>query len=230
MAGEMSQEERDQMMDKANRRFGYKENSNLVLKPDPTLVDRRDKSEATGEVHSLVGKIDTMRMGDRVTRSSTAAALAISNNLEVKQARARSGYYKTEHKAKVTYAGAYQPKSQETRNAYDGFLSYIALAIGDHPPEVLAGAAEEVLISLKNPRLHDKKRREEVEELLGPLDSTRYQAIVNLSRRMADFNIGQEDEEDIEALKIRKQERTTFETFMNSEIPALFSSIQKFKN
>jgi len=52
-------------------RFDYKTNSNLVLRCDNTLVDKRDRNEATGEVHSLVNTINTMRMGDRVQIKSS---------------------------------------------------------------------------------------------------------------------------------------------------------------
>ena len=107
-------------------RFDYKTNSNLVLRCDNTLIDKRDRNEATGEVHSLVGKIDTMRMGDRVTRGKVA--LPIGSNTEAanwRKSQDSKGYYKNQEdleggqrKPRQAYAGSYQPKSQETRSAY----------------------------------------------------------------------------------------------------------------
>ena len=175
-------------------RFDYKTNSNLVLRCDNTLVDKRDRNEATGEVHSLVNTINTMRMGDRVQRSKVAIAVASSADMKQKHAKAMSYYKKQAEQKRSTYAGAYQPKSTETRETYDGFLSYISLAIGDQPAEVLVGAAEEVLLTLKNQKLHDKKRRLEIEDLLGKMDDARYQALVNLARRLTDFTLHNEDE------------------------------------
>ena len=43
--------------------------SNLVLQVDRSLVDRRSKDEATGEVQSLVGKLVGSKMGDRFQRT-----------------------------------------------------------------------------------------------------------------------------------------------------------------
>merc|ERR1712048_450873 len=148
-----------------------------------------------------------MRMGDRVTRGKKQAAIAqlpISSNAmhrNIRQNQQTSqGYYRdeeTDHqKPRQSYAGAYQPKSQDTRQSYDAFLSYIAIAIGDHPAEILAGAAEEVLLTLKNSKLHDKKRRNEVEQLLGKLEDARYQAFVNLSKRLNDFALHKDNIDD----------------------------------
>ena len=41
------------------------QNSNLVLSVDRSLIDRRARDEATGEVMSLVGKLGGTRMGDK---------------------------------------------------------------------------------------------------------------------------------------------------------------------
>ena len=45
------------------------QNSNLVLSVDRTLIDRRARDEATGEVMSLVGKLTGSRMGDKALKS-----------------------------------------------------------------------------------------------------------------------------------------------------------------
>ena len=43
--------------------------SNLVLQADRTLIDRRSKDEATGEVQSLVGHLIGTKMGDKYVRT-----------------------------------------------------------------------------------------------------------------------------------------------------------------
>ena len=43
--------------------------SNLVLQADRTLIDRRSKDEATGEVQSLVGHLVGTKMGDKHVRT-----------------------------------------------------------------------------------------------------------------------------------------------------------------
>lgn len=50
------------------------QNSNLVLQADLRLIDRRNRDEASGEVLSLVGKLDGTRMGDRFQRTKPVKA------------------------------------------------------------------------------------------------------------------------------------------------------------
>lgn len=61
----------------------------------------------------------------------------------------------------------YRPKTPETRTTYEYILHCIQEALGDQSREILCGAADEVLSSLKNSKLRDKERRKEVESLLG---------------------------------------------------------------
>ena len=55
------------MADEAARSllYEYKANSNLVLQADRSLIERRARDEATGEVLSLTGNLTGTRMGDR---------------------------------------------------------------------------------------------------------------------------------------------------------------------
>lgn len=45
------------------------QNSNLVLQADRSLIDRTRRDEPTGEVLSLVGKLEGTKMGDRSQRT-----------------------------------------------------------------------------------------------------------------------------------------------------------------
>lgn len=47
-------------------------------------------------------------------------------------------------------AGFYTPRTKETREAYEALLGTIHGLFGDQPQDVLRGAADEVLSSLKN--------------------------------------------------------------------------------
>jgi pre-mRNA-splicing helicase BRR2 len=49
--------------------------------------------------------------------------------------------------------GSYQPKSRETRQAYQVLLQMVQARLGDHPTDILYGAAEEVLSVLKDDEL-----------------------------------------------------------------------------
>lgn len=49
--------------------------------------------------------------------------------------------------------GFYRPKTPVTRRAYENLLSIIQQQVGDQPGDVLCGAADEVLSTLKNDKL-----------------------------------------------------------------------------
>ena len=49
--------------------FFHLQNSNLVLSVDRSLIDRRARDEATGEVMTLVGKLVGTRMGDKAQKT-----------------------------------------------------------------------------------------------------------------------------------------------------------------
>ena len=47
----------------------FLQNSNLVLQADRSLIERRGRDEATGEVVSLVGHLGGIKMGDKYQRT-----------------------------------------------------------------------------------------------------------------------------------------------------------------
>lgn len=53
-------------------------------------------------------------------------------------------------------------------------LSLIQTQFGDQPADVLRGAADEVLSTLKNKNLTDPLRQSECEALLGPVQGERF--------------------------------------------------------
>lgn len=52
---------------------------------------------------------------------------------------------------------------------------------------MLCGAADEILAVLKNDRLKDKDRKRETESLVGPLADERFALLVNLGKKITDF-------------------------------------------
>ena len=104
--------------------------------------------------------------------------------------------------ADATFEGAieglYKPKTQETRQTFEILLTFVQEALGDQPHDVLHGAADEVLRTLKDDRMRDKERKKETEELLGDtLTEERFALLVNLGKKITDFgNPGGEDEDD----------------------------------
>ncbi len=58
------------ILTKSNKHFlSIKQNSNLVLQADKSLIERRGRNEATGEVLSLTGHLKGTKMGDRAQRT-----------------------------------------------------------------------------------------------------------------------------------------------------------------
>jgi len=185
------------MADEAARglQYEYKANSNLVLQADRTLIDRRPRDEATGEVLPLTSKaLTTQRMGDKALRSKPPLMEERKNK---RRKRDEAQYDTIKMKGATLLSEGidemvgimYRPKSQETRQTYEVLLSFIQAALGDQPRDILCGAADEILISLKNDRLRDKERRREIDALLGGMPDERFALLVNLGKKITDFGI-----------------------------------------
>uniref|UniRef100_A0A4W6G0J4 U5 small nuclear ribonucleoprotein 200 kDa helicase n=1 Tax=Lates calcarifer TaxID=8187 RepID=A0A4W6G0J4_LATCA len=172
--------------------YEYKANSNLVLQADRSLIDRTRRDEPTGEVLSLVGKLEGTKMGDKAQRTKP-------QKLEERRDKRRKrdedrhdinkmkGFTLLSEGIDEMVGIVYKPKTKETRETYEVLLSFIHAALGDQPRDILCGAADEVLAVLKNDKMRDKERRREVEQLLGPADDTRYHVLVNLGKKISDY-------------------------------------------
>lgn len=55
------------------------------------------------------------------------------------------------------------------------------------PRDVLCGAADEVLATLKDEHLREKDKQREVVSLLGPMPDDRYALLVGLARKITDY-------------------------------------------
>uniref|UniRef100_A0A3Q2ST39 U5 small nuclear ribonucleoprotein 200 kDa helicase n=1 Tax=Fundulus heteroclitus TaxID=8078 RepID=A0A3Q2ST39_FUNHE len=175
-----------------NLQYEYKANSNLVLQADRSLIDRTRRDEPTGEVLSLVGKLEGTKMGDKAQRTKP-------QKLEERRDKRRKrdedrhdinkmkGFTLLSEGIDEMVGIVYKPKTKETRETYEVLLSFIHAALGDQPRDILCGAADEVLAVLKNDKMRDKERRREVEQLLGPSDDTRYHVLVNLGKKITDY-------------------------------------------
>ncbi|VDD78058.1 unnamed protein product [Mesocestoides corti] len=182
------------MADQAARslQFEYNINSNLVMTADRSLIDRRSRDESTGEVLTLAGKIRIEEMGSKAQRTRPSM-------LEEKKAKRRKQEEQEYDEMKMKGSSLltddleeisgilYRPKTPETRKTYEYILHCIQEALGDQSREILCGAADEVLATLKSNRLRDKERRKEVESLIGPLADERYNIILSLVKKITDW-------------------------------------------
>jgi len=174
--------------------YEYKANSNLVLQADRSQIDRRPRDEATGEVLSLSGKLQSYRMGDRSQRTKPTQ---MEDKRAKRQKRDETKSHSKIHNSKsvldddsmgdVQYDG-YRPKSDQTKSSFEYMLGLITQCLGDHPPDIIRGAADEVLTVLKDNKMRDKEKRKEVYDLLGSLTDDVFQTLVNISKKITDFD------------------------------------------
>lgn len=180
--------------------YEYKANSNLVLQADTRLIERRPRDEATGEVVSLVGKLEGSRMGDRYQRTKPSKDERKSKKQQQQQqkkASDESRYDAAKLKGQSLLSEGvedvvgilYRPKTTETKQTYEVLLSFIQEALGDQPRDILCGAADEILAVLKSDRIKEGERRKETEALLGPVAEERFALLVNLCKKITDYGV-----------------------------------------
>ena len=118
-----------------NRQYEYKANSNLVLEADRDGL-RRAKDEASGEVETMHGKTEKLRMGDRLVYEKIQPSVKAEHKPKPKRGyeeEAITGINKKKKREnKNILAGTddldsinYRPKTRETRIAYEELLSMI---------------------------------------------------------------------------------------------------------
>lgn len=174
--------------------YEYKANSNLVLQADRSLIERRGRDEATGEVVSLVGHIGGIKMGDKYQR--TKPPVSEEKKAKRQKLMEKDDFTKSKTSSSLLsdessdLAGVrYRPKTRETKSTYEVLLSFIQAAIGDQPRDILCGAADEVLIALKDDKMKDKERQKEIVSLLGGMPDERYALLVNLGKKITDYSV-----------------------------------------
>jgi pre-mRNA-splicing helicase BRR2 len=187
--------------------YEYRTNSNLVLEADR---DHRRRDEATGEVETLHGRINSIKMGERVVstknpeltekieklkRAQRSDALG-ENDKKTKKSRMEIGGSNVLAATEDLESINYKPRTRESRIAYEEILSFVSIHIGDQPQDILRGAAEEILAICKDENMRDGDRQREVSKILPQLPSERYNKLLGLSKRINDFNTTpvQEDE------------------------------------
>ena len=200
-----------------SKQYEYRQNSNLVLEPDKS-ENRRRGDEATGEVESLVGKINH-KMGDLVRHGGKELEARLKKSKKKKRARdeEKAQQLVTKKRVRKTTVWAelgkgsdvltettgldnvgYRPKTKKTRVAYESMLGFVAKELGGAvPDDILQGAADEILHVLKNIEFSAKKRQKEVESLTGSrMDNLRFNQLVNIGKEITDFAIEEDEEGD----------------------------------
>lgn len=172
--------------------YDYTANSNLVLQADLSLIEKRGRNEATGEVLSLVGHLQGTKMGDKAQRAQPPE---LKEKKAKKQKKVDADDVIPKMRSAALLSGEtddvagiyYRPKTRETKHTYEVMLSFIQAAIGDQPRDILCGAADEILFVLKDEKKKDKDKKKEITSLLGDMPDERFALLVNLGKKITDY-------------------------------------------
>ncbi|GKE18314.1 DExH-box ATP-dependent RNA helicase DExH12-like protein, partial [Tanacetum coccineum] len=156
------------------KQYEYRANSSLVWTTDSRP---RDTHEPTGEPESLHGRIDPRTFGDRAYRGRRA-------ELDEKLTKSKK---KDRDPGQPSEAG--NPKTKETRAAYEAMLSVIQTQLGGQPLNIVSGAADEILAVLKNDTLKNPDKKD-IEKLLNPISGQVFDQLVSIGRLITDFQDG----------------------------------------
>lgn len=158
------------------------------------LIDRRGQrhDEGTGEPESLKGRIDFKAMGSRAFRETANTSKAKKQAAEARQRdradadgapatkRAKSNAGSSMMAARDVIAAAdelegmeYIPRTAETRETYQLILSAVHEAMGgEQPQDVIRGATDFVIVTLKDDSLKDFDKKKEINSAIPDLVSS----------------------------------------------------------
>ena len=180
--------------------YKYAAMSNLVLQADRRFVTRRG-DENTGDPESLAGRVNVQDMGSRTAREAAPLAPPAQE-----QARKRK---RTEPVQSSRAAGVlsqadlnieglrYRPRTAATKDVYDLIATNVAQKMGgDYGVQITASATDSILEYLKDDALKDFDKKKEIDDILGiTLSSKEFNQLVNLGKKITDYEAQDEDEE-----------------------------------
>lgn len=180
--------------------YQYSALSSLVIHADRT---HRRPDEPSGEAESLAGRINIRDMGTAVKSKGV-------KNLDKKRKKAQTDDQLSQPLAKRQAASAsfshqntytdilqataeleglrYNPKTAETRDIYELILGIVHSALGDQAQDVLRSAADTTLEILKDDNLKDLEKKNEIDDILGPLTTESFGQLANLSKKITDYD------------------------------------------
>lgn len=196
------------------KRFEYRTNSNLVLQREGAAPSQ---NEPTGEPESLRGRVYN-KMGDMVLYEKPKEIDEIKEKKRKKvEEKARSGDSIVQKKAKmdihkgetvlssdVTETQIYRPRTQQTKSVYEQLLYRLQQPLGGQAPDVLRGAADEVLAAIKTDGVLDSERKSHVEEVVGEVTDEYFAELFRLSKQITDFGADVEDEEQDDTVRTKE--------------------------
>ncbi|KAI6657806.1 U5 small nuclear ribonucleoprotein [Oopsacas minuta] len=165
--------------------YEYKYNSNLVLTADRSLIDVRRRDESTGEVKSLTGNLSGIRMGDKSQRSKPPEEIASKrhklDSIENTSVHLRESLFSEDPISSFH-------SLPQSRTHFEFLLNFIKRFIGDQPNDVLVGAAEEIIMTINDPKISASDKHNEILSLLGDVTPKQYTELYNLITTLVSFS------------------------------------------
>ena len=180
--------------------YKYAAMSNLVLQADRRFVTRRG-DENTGDPESLAGRIN---LGDMGSRNAREAAPVRPPAQEQARKRKRTEPVQGSRAAGVLSQAdlnieglRYRPRTAATKDVYDLIATNVAQKMGgDYGLAITASATDSILEYLKDGDLKDFDKKKEIDDILGiTLSSKEFNQLVNLGKKITDYDAQDEDEE-----------------------------------
>ena len=78
-------------------------------------------------------------------------------------------------------------RSRGERKGGEWQKNYVKTVIPLQPRDILCGAADEVLATLKDEHLKEREKQKEIISLLGPLDDEKFALLSGLGRKISDY-------------------------------------------
>ncbi|OJJ71614.1 hypothetical protein ASPBRDRAFT_42964 [Aspergillus brasiliensis CBS 101740] len=211
------------MADQNISQYKYSAMSNLVLQADRRFISRVN-DEPTGDPESLAGRISIREMGARMARDDAPKTKKKTTGLtDIERGAIREGEDVLAREQRKTQRGQpaqlrgqgilsaadalveglkYRPRTPATRATYDLILTMTATHLGDVPHEVVRSAADAVLELLKDEEMKDFDKKKEIDDLLGSsMNPKEFNELVNLGKKITDYDAQDEDEEMGEGLE-----------------------------
>jgi pre-mRNA-splicing helicase BRR2 len=193
--------------------YKYTAMSNLVLQADRRFINR-SKDEPTGDPESLAGRINIKDMGARTARDEAPKAKRPRTALNIERGSLNEGadvlrQQKKSRGGATQGSGAgilsqadlqieglrYKPRTPQTREVFNLITTICARLLGDVPATVTRSAADAVLEYLKDDYLKDFDKKKEIDDILGTMGSKEFNELVNLGKKITDYNAQDDDEE-----------------------------------
>lgn len=180
------------MPEATDNQYKYEEMSNKVIR-----ADRRPTEEPNSNPSSLVGQISVKDLGTRVVKEAPPADIP-------KRIRSNNGKPKTNPSTYGNYTNSndfeeisYHPTNEETAHIFDLIMTELSQYLVDASHSVVLSAADLTLEILKLEDTSISTKRQDIQQLLDTkLTDIQFNEIVNLTKRISDYNISLEEEDD----------------------------------